>query len=264
MAEELSYHEKMAQEAQVRAKVLYDGRADPRGRILVEPGKRREVEDFAEQLKQVEPPEAAPQTVEYARMDASAMLARLSRGDNDVLEVLRSAILSQDMGTFVDALDAHKIGTKLDRTNLRRFVAKQDREAIAACLRMIARSTDERAFSQEATQVDVALEKANHTYPLMGNDRRVITSVFLRGNNVHDPAPFRRPPNSDRAPETCMAIEYGTAVEAWEKSSLFNVFIADGANAAMDMMSEAAGYGHLDGRVDGNFVNLSNVQFPGA
>lgn len=251
MADDMPYHEKMAKEAQLRAKILYEGRPDSSARIMVEPTKRREVEDFAAQLQHIQPPEAAPEKVEYARMDASAMLARLARGNEELLEVLRSAVLSQDMAAFVDALDKHNIGTKLDRNNLRHFIVKQDRDAIAACLRMIARGSDERLM-EETSQVDVGREVANHAYPLMGNNRRLHITTFLRGNDVSNPLPFRRPPHSDEPPETCSAIGLGDVAEEWEQSLQFHAYMLDGANAAMDLMSEAAGYGQFDGRLNSN------------
>merc|ERR1740121_3536038 len=174
----------------------------------------------------------------------------LAGGSEQLLEVLRNAVLNQDMETFVDALDSNQVGNKLDRNNLRHFVAKQDREAIAACLRMLARSTDERNM-QEVSQVDVGIEIANPAYPLVGNNRRLRCTSYLKGNNLHNPAPFRRPANSDALPMTATAISLGDKSDDWEQNLQYHAYMLDGANAASDLMTEAAGYGHLDGRIDG-------------
>jgi len=255
----MPYHQKMAKEAQLRSKVVYDGRAEAgRQRILVEPERRRGVEEFASRLTDMETPATTPQRAEFARMDASALLSKLARGSEELLEVLRNAVLSQDMEAFVDALDANQVGSKLDRNNLRHFVTKQDREAIAASLRLLARSADERPM-QEVAQVDVGIEMASPFYPLMGDNRRLRCTTYLRGNNLHDPVRFRRPPNSEAAPMTATAISLGDATDHWEQSMLYHPYMLDGANAAMDLMSEAAGYGHLDGRIDGSSGSLNSM-----
>lgn len=253
MAAELSYHEKMAKEAQLRAQILWDGRPDPspNPKILIDPSKRREVESFADKLRGIEPPDVVAERVEYARMDAAATLSRLAGGKAEVLEALQEAILIQDMNAFLDVLDSNKIGTKADRSNLRHFVAKQDRDAIAACIRLLGRRTMEARGFQEVSQVDYGLEVVSTAKPFGVTNRRLHATVFLTGNNVWDPAPFRRPPDSKVLPQTYSAIQLGDAADDWERDQQFHAMVENGANSAMNLMEEAAGVGHLDGRIDG-------------
>lgn len=260
----MSYYEKRAKDAAIRAKILYEGRADasPHPTVFVEAARRRDVEAFAARLRGMEPVEQA----DFARTDASAMLVNLSGGDPQILAELQTAILNSDMADFVDKLDRHRIGNLPDRNNLRAFVAKQDREAIAACLRMIVRSVQaDREDTREVGlggpgQVDVGLEVANRAYPLMGNNRRIVDSTFLIGNNWNDPTPlqpfhrgrFRRPPQSTTQPMSVAALQLGEdALDTWEENMQFHAYLHDGMNAAADVAMEAAGAFTYDGRVAG-------------
>jgi len=250
---EMSYFDKMARDASIRARVLSEGRPDDEQRVVVDPARRRDVESFAARLRGYEPPTDQDRS-DYARLDASAMLVNLSKGDDKVLAELQTAILNQDMNSLAETMDKNRIGSKADRDNLRLFINKQDREGIAASLRIISRDilASTRGDSEQLGfgQVDVGLEVANRTRPLM-NVRRTVDTTFLKGTNVHYPQPFRKPPHAEVYPTNYSAIEFGEAVDDWERDAQFQPMILDCANASNDMMMEAAGMGKFDGRLDG-------------
>jgi uncharacterized protein YidB (DUF937 family) len=247
-----SYFDRQIQEANERQRHLSEGRGDASesAKIYVEPAQRRAVEAFADSMRDLGTPEdAQPEALDYARMDASAMLSRLAGGDQHLLEELQSAIMQKNMWMFVDALDRAGVGSRSDRLKLRMYVGKGDREAIAASIRILGQGALEQLKQQLGTDPAVGIEVANPSYPLMGTNRRMRQTVYLTGSNDNDPISFRRPPNAkERPPVVYTATELGDDAADWEFKTEFHAYLLDGINAAENLMLEAKNEGMLDGR----------------
>jgi len=222
--------------------------------VYVEAGQRRDAEAFASQLESLGAPADAPsEALEYARLDAAALLLRLAGTDKALLEDLQAALVSKDMAAFAAALESKKVGSRSLRSDLEAAARNGDKRALADALRRLALPALNNMMARSAGKPQMGMEVAGPHDPLMGTERRCAVDCYLTGKPIC-PKSFemRRPPNQEYDPIVYATISLGYDAAQWEQDCAYHPFVHDAANAVSDLAVEAHGTGYLDGRLDGS------------
>jgi len=219
----------------------------------VDAGKRRDAEAFAAQLEGLgAPPSAPPEALEYARMDAAALILRLAGTDKTLLEDLQAALIAKDVEAFLSALESKKVGTRVLRQELEVALRTKDKAALAHTLRMLGLPALNAMMAKSGPRPQMAKEVGGPHDPVMGTERRCAVDAYLTGKPIY-PKSFemRRPPNQEYDPIIYSTIALGYDAAAWEQDCAFHPYVHDAANAVSDLCIEAHGTGELDGRLLG-------------
>mmetsp|Transcript_5560 Transcript_5560/g.12223 ORF Transcript_5560/g.12223 Transcript_5560/m.12223 type:complete len:296 (+) Transcript_5560:72-959(+) len=247
-----------------------DGRKDAQDEewenptIYIDAAKRREVESFAAKLDGAGLPstQPSPEYTPYARMDAAALLTRISKDKPGLLQALQDAVLNKDLEAFVSALENEKAAKPGDLKQLKDALRSSNTEKFAEVLRKLAQPELEKILTQQATLTEDhwGNEVANTTDPLMGSERRTKGDSWLtcydhnRYGNYDmigvEPPVRGRPKDLKNIMYT--TIELGYDADKWEEETLYHPYVLDTVNAASDMMMEANGMARLDGRIIGD------------
>jgi len=221
--------------------------------VYVDAAKRRDAESFAAELENLGPPaNAPPEALEYARIDAAALLHRLAGSDSALQEELQAAVLAKDAAAFVAALDSKKVGSSALRKDIEAGVRNNDKNLIADALRRMALPALNNMMARSGPKPQMAKEIGGPFDPVMGTERRCAVDAYLTGKPMH-PKSFdmRRPLTQEGEPTVYATIALGYDAATWEQDCQFHPYVQDAANAVMDLAIEAEGTGYLDGRLDG-------------
>eukprot|EP00413_Alexandrium_margalefii_P046791 CAMPEP_0204606646 /NCGR_PEP_ID=MMETSP0661-20131031/59212_1 /ASSEMBLY_ACC=CAM_ASM_000606 /TAXON_ID=109239 /ORGANISM="Alexandrium margalefi, Strain AMGDE01CS-322" /LENGTH=267 /DNA_ID=CAMNT_0051617987 /DNA_START=61 /DNA_END=864 /DNA_ORIENTATION=- len=221
--------------------------------VYVEASRRRDAEAFAGQLEEMgAPPHAPPEAMEYARMDAAALLQRLAGPDKALLEELQAAVVAKDMAAFAAALEGKKVGNRSLRQELQAASSKGDKAGMADALRRLGLPALNVMMARSGPRPVMAKEIGGPHDPVMGTERRCAVDAYLTGKPMY-PKSFdmRRPLTQEGDPIVYSTIALGYDAAAWELDCLYHPYVHDAANAACDLMIEAEGTGELDGRLNG-------------
>uniref|UniRef100_A0A7S4VQB8 Uncharacterized protein n=1 Tax=Alexandrium monilatum TaxID=311494 RepID=A0A7S4VQB8_9DINO len=221
--------------------------------VYVDTSRRREAEAFAAELEEVgAPPNAPPEAMEYARMDAAALLLRIAGSDKALLEELQAAVVKKDMSAFAEALERNKVGTRSLRQELQAAAGKGDKAGMADALRRLALPALNLMMARSGPKPQMAKEVGGPFDPVMGTERRCAVDAYLTGKPMY-PKSFemRHPLTQEGNPTVYSTIALGYDAAAWELDCLYHPYVHDAANAALDLMIEAEGTGELDGRLNG-------------
>lgn len=241
--------------------------------LYIDASKRREVEQFAARLEGANLPatQPAPEYTPYARLDAAALLTRISKDKPGLLQALQEAVINKDMEAFVTALENEKGARPPDLTALREAMRKNDMQKFANVLRKIAQPELERILDQHASQTEAHTgnEIANTTDPLMGSERRCKSDVWVTcydHNRFGDKdmiglEPIVRGRPKDLQNLNYQTIELGYDADKWEEEVLFHPYVLDCVNASSDMMMEANGKMRFDGRIIGDRFEFKDQIF---
>lgn len=221
--------------------------------VYVDANARRDVEAFSAQMEELgTPANAPPEAMEYARMDASAMLSRLAGGDKQLFEDLQAAVMAKNMQALLNVLEDKKVGTRSLRQELGAAIQSGDKKAAAEALRRMDQPALNAMRARTAGRPMYGKEIGGPQDIVMGTERRATSDVWLTGKPVY-PASFEmsRPYNQESEPTVYGTIALGYDAAAWEQDCLFHAYVYDAGNAIMDLAIEAAGTGVLDGRLNG-------------
>mmetsp|Transcript_8319 Transcript_8319/g.23367 ORF Transcript_8319/g.23367 Transcript_8319/m.23367 type:complete len:264 (+) Transcript_8319:98-889(+) len=221
--------------------------------VYVDANRRRDAEGFAAQLEELgAPANAPPEAMEYARMDAAALLQRLAGPDRVLLEELQAAVVAKDMAAFTAALEGGKVGNRPQRQDLSSALQKGDKAVIADALRRLGLPALNTMMAKSGPKPQMVKEVGGPFDPVMGTERRCAVDSYLGGRPVY-PKSFemRRPLTQEAEPVVYSTIALGYDAAAWELDCLFHAYVYDAANAAADLCIEAEGTGELDGRLNG-------------
>mmetsp|Transcript_100409 Transcript_100409/g.266916 ORF Transcript_100409/g.266916 Transcript_100409/m.266916 type:complete len:260 (-) Transcript_100409:69-848(-) len=221
--------------------------------IYVDANRRREVEGFAADLEGLGAPESAPpEAMEYARMDAGALLMRIAGPDKQLFEELKAAVLAKDMAAFTSALENGKVGNRSMRMELQAAANKGDKAGMADAIRRLGLPALNIMMARSGPRPQMVKEVGGPFDPVMGTERRCAVDAYLGGKPVY-PKSFdmRRPLTQESDPVVYSTIQLGYDAAAWELDCLYHAYVHDAANAALDLMIEAEGTGELDGRLNG-------------
>jgi len=232
--------------------------------IYIDAAKRREVEQFAAKLDGAGLPasQPSPEYTPYARMDAAALLTRISKDKPGLLQALQEAVLNKDLEAFVSALENEKVAKPGDLKQMKEALKSGNSEKFADVLRKLGEPELEKVMTQQAllTEDHWGNEVANTTDPLMGNERRTKGDSWLTcydhnryGNyDMIGNEPIVRGRPKDLKNLLYTTIELGYDADKWEEETLFHPYVLDTVNAASDVMMEANGMARLDGRIIGD------------
>jgi len=221
--------------------------------VYVDATRRRDAEAFAAQLEEIgAPPTAPPEALEYARIDAAALLQRLAGADRALLEELQAALVAKDGEAFCRALEAKKVGTSSLRKDLEAGMKKGDKPAMADALRRMGLPALNTMMARSGPKPVMAKEIGGPFDPVMGTERRCAIDCYLTGKPIY-PKSFedRRPLVQESEPVVYATIALGYDAATWEQDCQFHPYVQDAANAVMDLAIEAHGTGELDGRLNG-------------
>lgn len=221
--------------------------------VYLDASRRRDAESFASQLEEIGAPAGAPpEALEYARLDAAALLQRLAGADQTLLEELQAAVLAKSAGAFINALESAKVGSSSTRKDLEAGVRNADKAAMADALRRMGLPSLNNLMARSGPKPVMAKEIGGPFDPVMGTERRCAVDCYLSGKPMY-PKSFdmRRPLTQDGEPVVYATIALGYDAATWEQDCQFHPYVQDAANAVSDLAIEAQGTGYLDGRLDG-------------
>jgi len=221
--------------------------------VYVDSSRRRDVEGFSADLESLgAPANAPPEAMEYARMDAGALLFRLAGPDKPLFEELKAAVLAKDASAFTEALESGRVGNRAMRMDLQAAINKGDKAAIADAIRRLGLPALNTMMAKSGPKPAMVKEIGGPFDPVMGTERRCAVDAYLGGKPVY-PKNFemRRPLTQEGDPVVYSTIALGYDAAAWELDCLFHAYVYDAANAAADLCIEAEGTGELDGRLNG-------------
>mmetsp|Transcript_38640 Transcript_38640/g.109267 ORF Transcript_38640/g.109267 Transcript_38640/m.109267 type:complete len:249 (-) Transcript_38640:70-816(-) len=225
--------------------------------VLVAAASRNRVEEVAQDLKELgAPPRVwSHEEHEYTCIDAGALLVRVARGIDGLLDQLVDAVKRRDLEGFVAALEAKGAASLGVLRSMRTAARAKDQGEFAALLRQLGDPELGELLAQDAKGRVVGWEVSKPSDELMGCGRRGITTSYLSSYTVPlCTAPVRNwglKDRDDREAVMYCAGELGYDTCAWERECLFHPYILDVHNASMDLMQESRGMGYIDGRTDG-------------